>query len=240
MKKLNVLGLAGAVVLLCAPVCDAHVLVYRMRLVGKITSEDSLGKTKSETKPSTESFLWFFDLDTDTWVASSGQSTSSESMTLITLNERTKTAKTFFHSSDVGEGAGENLSVHKFEFYSNTKKFYYFYFQTKDLGERGYDTGSILGQGGCKLNIKIGGGSTSPVPNDFMAALTRGDGGKLKKGVLSMKYDPAITVAVNDYLEVNAIHSAKGSGVSTAIPAATSWLISDYLPKNGYAQVGTP
>jgi hypothetical protein len=37
-------------------------------------------------------------------------------------------------------------------------------------------------------------------------------------------------------LKKKAIQSVKGTAVSTSIPAATSWLISDYLPNNGYAQ----
>jgi hypothetical protein len=236
MKKLNVLGLAGAAVLFCAPVCDAHVLVYRARLVGKFTYEDSLGKIKSESRLSTESGLWFLDLDTDTWISSSSQDTSRNQ---IQLDERPKTSKapaskTFSYSPDGGEGVGEHRVVQKFEFYSNSRKFYYFYFQTEDHGDSGYDTGSILGQGGCRLNVNIGGARTSPVPNDFMAALTRGDGRKLGKGVLSMKYDPEITVAVNNYLMGKGILSSKGSGVSRSIPEATSWLISNYLPSKGY------
>ena len=57
---------------------------------------------------------------------------------------------------------------------------------------------------------------------------------------MSFKYDAAITTAVNDYLKKNSIKSVKGSGVSTAIPAASRWLISTYLPKNGYVKVDAP
>lgn len=161
------------------------------------------------------------------------------------LDERPKTAKapaskTFYHSTDNGEGQGEHRVVHKFEFYSKNSKFYYFYFQTEDLRQYGFDTGSILAQGDCRSNVNIGGGRISSVPKDFTAFCKRGDGQTFKSGVLSAKYDTAITTAVNDYLQKNSIQSVKGSGISTSIPAAVSWLISNYLPQNGYVQVNAP
>ena len=217
--------------------CEAHVLVYRQSLSGTFTREDALGRFRNSTQPSGMSRLWLFDLDTDCWIESSTGGTSFES---ITLDERSKTAKKFFHAGDVGEGIGEHRVVHKFEFYSNNRKFYYFYFQTENLGQWGFDTGSIAAHGGCRLNANIGGGRTSSVPLNFTAFIKRGDGQTFKSGVLFYKYDSTITVAVNEYLKRSAIQSAKGSGVSLSIPAATSWLISDYLPKNGYVQVSAP
>jgi len=242
MKKMNLIGLAGAALFLSTSVCDAHVLVYRTKLVGSFVYEDSLGKSQSESSPSTESGLWFFDLDTDCWIQSSAKGTSPEQIGLIERPKTSKAAalKNFYHYTDDGEGLGEHQVVNKFEFYSNSRKFYYFYFQTQNLLKYGFDTGSIIGQGACRLNVKIGGGRTSAVPSDFTGALLRGDGNKMGKGVLSYNYDAAITTAVNDYLQKNSIKSVKGSGVSTSIPAATSWVISTYLPQNGYVQVNAP
>jgi len=54
----------------------------------------------------------------------------------------------------------------------------------------------------------------------------------LKREFLSFKYDAAITTAVNDYLNASSIQSERGGGVSVSIPAATNWLIENYLPKN--------
>jgi hypothetical protein len=95
-----------------------------------------------------------------------------------------------------------------------------------------YDTGVILANGSCKLNVPIGGGRKSAVPMDFTAPIKRGDGHTFKTGVLSFKYDATITTAVNNYLNTNLIQSEGGEGVSVSIPAATKWLIENYLPKN--------
>ena len=101
-------------------------------------------------------------------------------------------------------------------------------------------TGSMIAQGTCRNNVIIGGGRSSSVPANFTTFVKRGDGQTFNSGVLSYKYDASITTAVNDYLKKNAIQSVKGTAVSTSIPAATSWLISDYLPNNGYAQTSAP
>ncbi len=235
--------LVCSAILASAPASDAHVLVFRAKVAGKFSYEDALGKTRSESSPATQSFLWFLDLDTDTWTTSSLQGTNRD---MIQLEERSKTStapasKTFSVELDGGQEEGEHRTAEKFELYSNSRKFYYFYFQNQNQGDSGYDTGCILAQGSCRLNVNIGGGRTSPVPNDFTGSLTRGDGRKLGKGVLSFKYDPAITIAVNEYLKAGSIQSVKGSGFSESIRAATSWLVSSYLPgKGGYTRAKTP
>jgi hypothetical protein len=242
MKTLRVLSLFLAVSLFGTLSSEAHILVYRMRLSGPFTRENEVGKVSGSTWSSTQSMLWFLDLDTDCWIESSTQGTSGLT---IMLDERQKTsrtpaAKTFSYSKDAGEDVGtEHRVVHKFEFYSNRNKFYYFYFQTEDLGPSGFDTGSLIAQGACRKGVNIGGGLRSAnVPSDFAATIKRGDDRTFKSGVLSFKFDATITAAVNDYLNAKSIKSVKGSGISVALPAATRWLTETYLPGQGF--VSTP
>jgi hypothetical protein len=233
MHAFKFLLLIITVILLGAPKSEAHVLVYRARLAGAFSRETSDGKLSKETMPSTLSYLFFIDLDTDCWIELDGEGTSAES---IALNEQPKTskapaAKSFTHYPDNAEDGKDHRSTHKFAFYSNNKKFFYIYMNSADYGDA-YDTGVILANGSCKLNVSIGGGRKSAGPVDFTAPIKRGDGHTFKTGVMSFKYDAAITTAVNNYLNANSIRSTGGEGVSVSIPAATNWLIEDYLPKN--------
>ena len=230
----------SAAVLLGASSVDAHVLVFRMRLSGKFTYEDAAGKFDSETHPAHSCQLWFLDLDTACWEESSGKGTSAESIYLTEKSGASGAAavKHFSHAPDVGEGDAEHRVCHKFTFYSKSRKFYYFYLQTD--ANAGFDTGTILARGSCKSNVDIGGARTSSVPIDFTAPILRGDGTSLGKGVLSFKYDATLTKAVNEHLKANSIQSASDSGVSTSIPAATTWLIQDYLPNLSYVEVVEP
>ena len=100
-----------------------------------------------------------------------------------------------------------------------------------DDGEA-YGAGVTLANRSCRLNVPIGGGRKSAVPMDCTAPIKRGDRYTFKTGVLSFKYDAAITTAVNDYLNASSIQSERGGGVPVSIPAATNWLIEIYLPKN--------
>jgi hypothetical protein len=69
--------------------------------------------------------------------------------------------------------------------------------------------GSIIAQSACRNNVAIGGGRSSSVPANFTAFVKIGDGQTFESGVLSYKYDAAITTAVNDYL----YHAPEFSGL---------------------------
>ncbi len=234
MKKILAAAFFTLGILSFAEQCEAHVLVYRFRLVSSV-SESAKG-TSSSSSPSTLCSLFILDLDTDYVAEINDKPDRLWLSPRIQLNEKPKSGKNaaeysfrFDDDRDSNSLSGQRLT--KFEFYGkNDSKFYCFHHDFDDYAQSGVDHGSAIVNGLCTLKVDIGGGRISSVPNDFVVTQKRGDNKEFKTNVFSMKYDSTITKAVNTYLSTKKIQSTKGSHVSTSIPAATSWLINTYLP----------
>ena len=221
LSVLMVLSFAQIVI----PQCDAHVLVYRVKLMSG-TKEDA-GGIRQESWPSSLSTLSIIDLDTDFVETTDGTEKRG-----IRLDEKRGLKSFQYRVGKSYENSLKEWGNNKFEFYGkNNSKFYLFAQDFKDFGDSGVDHGAVSASGTCNLNVDIGGNRKSSVPKNFTATQFRGDSNTFKKNIFKMEYDPVITKAVNGYLNENKIFSTKGSRTSVAGKAAYEWLAGVYLPK---------
>ena len=212
------------------PAAQAKVLVYKVKRISSKYVE-STGKTGTESWDSSMSLLGIFDLDTDFVSETAADATVTEH---IFVNDKTKSFTHDLNGEEEGQG---HRSLTKFEFFNNSKNFYFFNQDFDNFGSGGTDHGAVFATGSCTLNVDIGWVDSktkvnvkSSVPKNFTATQYRGDAGRFTTSVWSMTYDSTLTKAVNAYLSASDIKSVKGDEVSLAIPAAKEWLINTYLP----------
>lgn len=220
MNILKVLFTGGVAAMLSAQL-HAEVLVYRVRATSYVREGDS-GSSSSSPMAAPHAYLAFIDLDTDYWTTSIGDLD-------IEIND-SPSNKSFYSEASGSSGYS------KFGFYAKGTKYYMFgadwgHPETLSSGliRVNTDHGAFQTQGTCRMNVDIG-TKKSPVPNDTVVTVLRGDAGTMTKGVFSLKFDSTITRAANVYLKSKGIRSSQ-SGVSTSVPAVSSWLVSTYLPK---------
>jgi hypothetical protein len=195
----------------------AEILVYRARLTS-VTREGDSGLKVGTPMPTGMARLVALDLNTDFWEEAAESALSIE----VYENRGKKSYSTHF---------AESRSYTKFGFYARGAKFYLFGGNFKESGSM--DHGSVQAQGRVRTNVVIGGrrGKAS-VPSDTVVTQVRGDAEIFKKFVFSLKYDQALTVAVNNYLSIDGFQSAEGAGYSADIRRGMAWLADTYLPQN--------
>lgn len=224
MNKVKSLLLSAFLGLACFSSASAHVLVFKCRAIS-LKEVDSKGNAETKSIPSTYRLLLVLDLDTDLVRENAAAQTDSK---LIWIDESTRS---FTHEPDGDDGNTlGHSSATKFEFFNNSRSFYLFQQDSQNFGPWGTDYGAMFATGSCNLNVPIGGGRTSPVPQNFTATQHRGDSNEFKTNTFGAEFDATMTKAVNNYLVSKKIKSTKGSESSLAVRSAKNWLISTYLP----------